>query len=299
MSYDFETRRFAPGGARLSAAHLNHAFLGKADVATLAAEARARAEGDVAAVARAREEALTLIEGLRVSVAGAGYLTLATTPVTSVNGKTGDVTIPISAGVAGVGSFNGRTGDVTLRPGDVTVALGFNPYNAANLSGFQTAAQVGDAVAAERVARINADAVAVAEAVRLSGDAIRRLLPDVFTPELRIGGVALPGVVAEGMALRLGPFVLIEMSLRFSPPAGASGPVSIGGLPYPCWSSVPHPMPLSEWNGIAGQPTAALLGSVVRLLRGLPDGVSPELQAADLAPSCYLALSGLYGSLAE
>lgn len=48
---------------------------------------------------------------------------------------------------AAVSSFNTRTGAVTLTSGDVTSALTYTPYNAANPSGYQTAAQVTTALA--------------------------------------------------------------------------------------------------------------------------------------------------------
>ena len=53
MSYDFDTRRFAPGGAKLAAAHLNHALDGRAGAQALAAETEARAVGLLAKLDRA------------------------------------------------------------------------------------------------------------------------------------------------------------------------------------------------------------------------------------------------------
>lgn len=51
MAYDFNTRRFAAGGARFAAAQINHALDGRTSVAALAEEARLRREGDEAAAA--------------------------------------------------------------------------------------------------------------------------------------------------------------------------------------------------------------------------------------------------------
>ncbi len=48
----------------------------------------------------------------------------------------------LGASAGGVTSFNTRTGAVTLTSGDVTAALTFTPYNAANPAGYQTAANV-------------------------------------------------------------------------------------------------------------------------------------------------------------
>lgn len=50
------------------------------------------------------------------------------------------VTAAVSAGTAGVASFNSRTGTVTLSSADVTGALTFTPYSAANPSAFIAAA---------------------------------------------------------------------------------------------------------------------------------------------------------------
>jgi hypothetical protein len=48
----------------------------------------------------------------------------------------------LGASAGGVTSFNTRTGAVTLISGDVTAALTFTPYDAANPAGYQTAANV-------------------------------------------------------------------------------------------------------------------------------------------------------------
>jgi hypothetical protein len=56
--------------------------------------------------------------------------------------STAFVAAAIAGSVAGVSSFNTRTGAVTLSSADVTGALTFTPYNAANPAGYQTAAQV-------------------------------------------------------------------------------------------------------------------------------------------------------------
>jgi hypothetical protein len=46
----------------------------------------------------------------------------------------------------GVLSWNNRAGDVTMTTTDITVTLGYSPYDAANPSGYQTAAQVQAAI---------------------------------------------------------------------------------------------------------------------------------------------------------
>lgn len=46
----------------------------------------------------------------------------------------------VAAATTGVSAFNTRTGNVTLTSGDVTAALAFTPYNAANPAGFVTSA---------------------------------------------------------------------------------------------------------------------------------------------------------------
>lgn len=50
-----------------------------------------------------------------------------------------------------MGSFNGRTGTVLLLSADVTSALAFTPYDAANPSGYQTVAQVSTSISAALV----------------------------------------------------------------------------------------------------------------------------------------------------
>lgn len=110
-----------------------------------------------------------------------GFVSASQIPVVSVNGQTGNVVIPayelptatatrlggvrqganvtiagdgtISAQltadslVAGVASVNGRDGAVLLQLNDITFALGFTPYDAANPQQFQTLSQVLSLVA--------------------------------------------------------------------------------------------------------------------------------------------------------
>jgi len=76
---------------------------------------------------------------------------LPTTVTTSINNLTGQfnfigngvscvgTTCTFTGVAGGVSSFNTRTGDVTLVSGDVTGALGFTPYSAANPSAYITA----------------------------------------------------------------------------------------------------------------------------------------------------------------
>ena len=52
-----------------------------------------------------------------------------------------------AGGGGGVTSFNGRTGTVTLTQSDANTAIGYTPYDAANPSGYQSAAQVASATA--------------------------------------------------------------------------------------------------------------------------------------------------------
>lgn len=123
MSYDFDTRRFAAGGAKLAAAHLNHALDGRAAAQALAVEVQARISGDADVAAQALADAEALVAELQAAVAAAGYVTTATAPVRSVNGKTGNVVLAPQDGGTGVGTFNGRDGAVTLGPDDVASAL--------------------------------------------------------------------------------------------------------------------------------------------------------------------------------
>jgi hypothetical protein len=74
-----------------------------------------------------------------------GALTLNADPATALGAATRQY-VDTKSAAAGVTSFNTRAGAVTLSSPDVTTALAFTPYDAANPSGYQTAANVTTAL---------------------------------------------------------------------------------------------------------------------------------------------------------
>lgn len=89
-----------------------------------------------------------------LSFVAAGTAVLTGTP-TAPTASTGTSTTQIAttafvaasvvAATTGVATFNTRSGAISLTSGDVTTALTFTPYSAANPAGYQTAAQVSTA----------------------------------------------------------------------------------------------------------------------------------------------------------
>lgn len=133
---------------------------GPALTAALAtATADAAAAAPVTSVA-GRTGVITLavadVAGAYASANPAGYITGASPALTGTptapTATTGNSTTQIAttafvaasvvAATTGVATFNTRSGAVTLTSGDVTSALTFTPYSAANPTGYQTASQV-------------------------------------------------------------------------------------------------------------------------------------------------------------
>jgi len=97
-------------------------------------------------------KASTAGDGKFLPLAGgtlSGLLTLSGPPTVPLHATTkAYVDALVTGSVAGVTSFNTRVGAVVLTSADVTNALTFTPYSAANPSNYQTAAQVTTTLAA-------------------------------------------------------------------------------------------------------------------------------------------------------
>ena len=104
--------------------------------------------------------------------------------VHTVAGKTGDVILihtditdwsaaTVSFLTSAVTTFNARIGAVTLTSGDVTTALGYTPYDAANPAGYATASQLASYVPLSQRAALNGvatlDATGVVPTLQLPG----------------------------------------------------------------------------------------------------------------------------------
>ena len=112
--------------------------------------------------------AATASLGAVQSVAGKiGAVTLVHTDITDWSAAT------VSFLTSAVTTFNARIGAVTLTSGDVTTALGYTPYDAANPAGYATASQLASYVPLSQRAALNGvatlDATGVVPTLQLPG----------------------------------------------------------------------------------------------------------------------------------
>jgi len=190
------------------------------------------------------------------------------------------VTGAISAIPAGVASFNTRTGAVSLISGDVTGALGFTPYDAANPASYITAAGAPVQSVATRTGAVTLTHTDITDwAATLAPYALLASPTFTGTPSLPTGTTGITQTAGSNTtALATTAFVQTALPVASSTTPGMDGTAAVGtGTTYARADHV-HPSDTSRLPLAGGTLTGQL--SLSRTL-ALNTGSAQMLQIGD------------------